>query len=377
MKAMDNRFDDVVLDHPAVGRPITELETPAPLVEIDVLASNIQVMADFFRDRPATLRPHVKTHRAPAVARMQVAAGATGITAAKVSMAEAMVDGGIEDVYVANQVTSKIGIERLCRMAQRAKVTVAVDNPDNVRALSEAAQSLGVMLQVVVEVDAGMGRCGTQPGPETLDLAVAIARSNGLRFLGLHAYEGHVVQDVDLMIRKTMTEQMLTITMETRDLIQKHGLDVPVITCGGTGTYDISGVFPGVTEHQSGSYVYMDPDYQRKVPAFGLAFSLLCTVLSRPAPGKVITDGGLQVLARDYGTPAAKGHPELAYRSLSEEHGSFLVREGESTGLRIGDLLEVHPGHCCSAANLHDQVYAVRNGVVQAVWKATGRGKSQ
>jgi D-serine deaminase-like pyridoxal phosphate-dependent protein len=370
-------FADVLHDHPAVGRPIEDLATPAPLVDVRQLNANIATMAEFFRGRPATLRPHVKTHRAPAVARRQVAAGANGVTCAKVSMAEAMVDGGIDDVYIANQVVSHAAVERLCRLAQRAKVRVAVDDPGNALALAAAAKAFGVTLDVVIEVDAGMGRCGVRPGAPAVALAKAVAGASSLRFVGLHAYEGHVVQDADRERRKTATEKMLAITMETRHLIERAGLAVEVVTCGGTGTYDISGVYPGVTEHQSGSYVYMDPDYCTKVPAFGLAFSLLCTVLSRPTPEKVITDGGIQVLANDDGTPAVKCHPELRYLFLSEEHGVFAVRDGYTTGLAIGDLIEVHPGHCCSAANLHGRVFAVRDGIVEAVWLVTARGNSQ
>ena len=368
---------DVILDHPAVGQPVHELPTPAPLVDLDVLEANIATMADFFRDRPARLRPHAKTHRAPAIARLQVAAGAYGVTVPKVSVGEAMVDGGIDDVFVANQVVARQAIERLCQLAGRATVAVLVDDAGNVADLSAAARAHRVTLDVLVEVDAGMGRCGTRPGECTLALAEAVARAPGLRFAGLHTYEGHIVQDADPARRRAETEKMLAIALAERDAIERRGLPVETVTCGGTGTYDISGAYPGVTEHQSGSYVYMDPGYREKVPAFGLAFSLLCTVLSRPAPEAVVTDGGLQVLANDYGTPEVKGHPELTYLYLSEEHGSFRVAEGETTDLAIGDVVEVHPGHCCSAANLHDHVFAVRDGRVEAVWAVTARGKSQ
>jgi 3-hydroxy-D-aspartate aldolase len=234
-----------------------------------------------------------------------------------------------------------------------------------------------VRLDVLIEVDAGMGRCGVAPGRPALELARAVAAAPGLTFAGLHAYEGHVVQDPDPAKRKAATEAMLDRALATRDLIERDGLAVATVTCGGTGTYDISGVYPGVTEHQAGSYVYMDPDYQRKTPAFGLALSVLCTVVSRPTPEKVVTDGGVQSLANDYGTPVVKGHPELAYLYLAEEHGVFLAREGCRAELAVGDVVEVHPGHCCSAANLHDQVCAVRDGRVEAVWAVTARGKSQ
>jgi D-serine deaminase-like pyridoxal phosphate-dependent protein len=369
-------YADVLEDHPAVGRPVSQLPTPAPLVDIDRLQKNIDTMAAFFRDRPCKLRAHGKTHRSPAIARLQVAAGSRGVTCAKVGMAEAMVAGGIDDVFVANQVVAAQAIDRLCSLAQKATVTVAVDNARNVADLSAAAQARGVTLRVVVEVDAGMGRCGTQPGQPTLHLASKVRNAPGLLFTGLHAYEGHCVQHPDFAYRKAKTEEMLGRAMETRDLLVREGLIVDVITCGGTGTYDISGVYPGVTEHQSGSYVYMDPSYTEKVLAFALAFSLLCTVVSRPTPDKVITDAGLQSLAADHGTPAAKDHPELEFGYLSEEHGRFKVRDGATTDLAVGDTLEVHPGHCCSAANLHDEVYAVRNGVVEAVWATTARGKS-
>jgi D-serine deaminase-like pyridoxal phosphate-dependent protein len=368
--------EDVIVDHPHLGQSVYDLPTPVALVDLDRLEANIATMAAFFRNRPAHLRPHAKTHRAPAVARLQIAAGAHGITCAKVGMAEAMVDGGINDVYIANQVVARHAISRLCALAQRANVSVATDDPKNVSLLSEAATHFGVQLTALVEVDAGMGRCGARPGAPSLALAKAIARAPGLQFGGLHVYEGHVVQNADPAVRKAGTETMLAIAMETRDLIEAHALAVPTITCGGTGTYNISGVYPDVTEHQAGSYVYMDPGYRAKLPEFDLAFSILCTVISRPTPNLVVTDGGQQVLANDSGEPAVKDHPDLTYIYLSEEHGSFGSPDGCTT-LRVGDVVEVYPGHCCSAANLHDLVYGVRRGAVETIWKVTARGRSQ
>ena len=252
-----------------------------------------------------------------------------------------------------------------------------IDAARNVADLSAAARAHGVTLTVLLEVDAGMGRCGVQPGQPAVDLAAIVDSAPELTFGGIHVYEGHVVQNADPAVRREKTEQMLARTMETRALIERHGLPVETVTCGGTGTYDISGVYPGVTEHQSGSYVYMDPVYQTKVPPFALAFSILCTVVSRPVPEKVITDAGLQSLANDGNKPMAKNRPELEFAYLSEEHGRFHVREGLSTDLDVGGQLEVHPGHCCSAANLHDTVYAVRNGTIEEVWAVTARGRSQ
>lgn len=364
--------------HPALGRPVSTLPTPVALVDLPILEHNIRTMAAFFDGRPASLRPHAKTHRTPVIAHMQRAAGATGVTTPKTSTAEAMVAGGIDDVFVANQVVSPPVISRLASLAARATVSVLADDPGNVTDLSDAATAAGSTLHVLVEVDAGMGRCGTQSIDATRALAGQIVRAAGLRFAGLHAYEGHVVQHEARDVRSTATIAMLERTMEHADALRRAGIDVRTMTCGGTGTYDISGVYPGVTEHQAGSYVYMDPGYVQKVPGFGLAFSVLTTVLSTPSRHKVVLDGGLQVLSSSgLGPATVKGQPELVTHGLSEEHGIWTSVGGAPTGLAIGDQVEVYPYHCCAAANLHDTVYAVRDGLVEGVWAITARGCSQ
>lgn len=370
----DLQYSDLLADHPLLGRTLDQLPTPVALVDLEQLETNIATMADFFAPLPANLRPHAKTHRAPAVARRQIAAGAIGVTCAKVGMAEAMADGGIEDVYIANQVVPREAIARLVKLAGRATVTVAVDELGNIADLSDAASAAGVTLNVVIEIDGGMGRCGVQPGSPAVTLANAITRAPGLRFAGLHSYEGHLVDNPDRTVRQSGVEAMLGLVMESKALIERAGMAVETITCGGTGTYDISGLFPGVTEHQAGSYVYMDPDYSLLVPAFKPALSVLTTVMSRPSPNKVVTDAGMQSLADHYGAPAVQDHSELALVYLSEEHG---VWTSEASGLEPGDQVRVFPGHCCATGNMHDTVFAVRNGVVEEVWAVTARGRSQ
>lgn len=370
----ETSFSDVLLDNPFLGEPLENLPTPVALVDLDRLEANIATMAAFFAPLPATLRPHAKTHRAPAVARRQIEAGAVGITCAKVSMAEAMADGGIDDLYIANQVVAREAIGRLVGLAQRAKVTVAADEIGNVWDLSAAAVASRLTVNVVVEIDAGMGRCGVQPGQAAVALAREIVKAPGLHFAGLHSYEGHMVDKPDREIRVAGTVKMLELVLETRALIERAGIDVETVTCGGTGTYDISGPYPGVTEHQAGSYVYMDPGYRALIPEFQTALSVLTTVISRPGPGKIITDAGVQSLANDYGDPAVDDHPDLSLLYLSEEHGAWI---SEASGLEPGDQLRVFPGHCCAAANMHDTLFAVRNGIVEDVWAVTARGRSQ
>jgi D-serine deaminase-like pyridoxal phosphate-dependent protein len=362
----------------AVGGPIEALDTPALLLDLDLLEGNIATMAEYFVGRPAHLRPHAKTPRCPEVALLQIAAGAHGITCAKVSMAEAMVDGGVDDVYIANEIVTPHKLRRLARLARRAKVSVAVDQVKNVHDLDAAAGREGVEIDVLVEIDAGMGRAGAAPGNDTVELAAVISRAKNLHFAGLHVYEGHVVQHPDATFRRLETERMLERALDTADRVRRAGMDVTTVTCGGTGTYRISGCYPGVTEHQAGSYAFMDPNYKRLVPEFDLALSVLATVISRPRPERVVTDAGMQVLAGDRGVPEVKNFPELDQDGiLSEEHTTFTVKAGEQTDLTVGDQIQLYPAHCDSATNLHDRVFAVRGNRVEAVWTVAARGASQ
>ncbi|MCL5960783.1 MAG: DSD1 family PLP-dependent enzyme [Chloroflexi bacterium] len=359
-----------------LGKTKEELDTPALLIDLDIMEANIAKMAGYFARLPVNLRPHTKTHKTPVIAQKQIAAGAQGITCAKVGEAEVMVAGGVKDILIANQVVGPQKIARLVDLARQANLTVAVDGERNVEDLANAAIEAGVTLKVLVEVNVGNNRCGVEPGRAAVALARKVTRSKGLLFSGLMGYEGHLVFVQDLAERKQRAEEAMGWLLQTRHLVERSGLEVQVVSGGGTGTYNITGPLPGITEVQAGSYIMMDTKYRGiEGIEFGNALSLLATVISRPTADLAITDAGMKVLTHEFGLPEVKGVPGAKLLGLAEEHGK--VQLGDSRGLAAGDKIELIPSHCCTTINLHDRFLAVRNNRLEAVWDIAGRGKSQ
>ena len=361
-----------------IGIPKEEIDTPALLIDLDIMESNIQKMADFFSTVNADLRPHTKTHKTPIIAHKQIEAGAIGVTCAKLGEAEAMVHAGIRDILIANQIVGKQKIARLINLANHSDIMVAVDDPHNVNQLSAAAQAKGVTLRVLIEVNVGMNRCGTEPGAPTLELAQHILKSEALRFEGLMGYEGHTVANPSLIERKIATEKSMTLLVDTKHLLEENGIPVKIMSGGGTGTHKITGAFPEMTEVQAGSYVFIDATYRNVEGGgdqFDCSLSVLTTIISRPNPTRVIVDAGLKMLAKEFGVPQPIGIDGLEMIGLSEEHGRMTA--DASVDLTPGDKLELLPTHCCTTVNLHDCYYGIRDGVVESVWEIAARGKSQ
>lgn len=363
-----------------VGRSKWDLDTPALCIDLDAMERNIQRMATFLREATGDrvkLRPHIKTHKTPEIAWLQIKAGAIGLTCQKVGEAEVMAQAGIRDLLITNQVVSAPKIARLMALAQVADPMVAVDDARNVADLSAAAREAGVTLRVVVEVNHGMNRAGVEPGPPALDLARRVADAPGLRFMGLHAYEGHTVMIPDYAERKAATEKALAIAMETKALLEASGLPAPIVTGGGAGTYDITARYPGVTEIQAGSYITMDAQYKYKVGLpFECALTVLTTILSRPRPGVAVGDSGLKVVTSEFGLPPVVGIEGAKVVYLSEEHTRLEVTEPQPA-LVPGAKIELLPTHGCTTFNLHDWVYGIRGDRVESVWRVAARGRSQ
>jgi D-serine deaminase-like pyridoxal phosphate-dependent protein len=359
-----------------LGTKIEELDTPCLLVDLDVMENNISKMAEEFRGMPATLRPHAKTHKAPIIAHKQLKAGATGITCAKVGEAEVMAEAGIGPLLIANQVVGEPKVTRLVNLTKHSDVTVAVDNPDNVKHLAESARRKGVKLNVVVEVDVGNNRCGTESGEPALKLAKEVIGYNSLNLRGLMGYEGFCQMVPKMEERRPKTEAAMQKLVSTRDLFDDKGVPVEIVTAGGTGTHMITGRFPGVTEVEAGSYVFMDAHYGsiEGLEKFGHALTLLTTVSSVPRPGVAICDAGLKTLTCEFGMPTIKNVTGVEYVNPSEEHGRLKIKDGD---LRIGEKLELIPSHCCTISNLHDSFYCTRKGELEAIWKVAARGRSQ
>ncbi len=355
-----------------LGKSVYDIDTPALVIDIDAMAGNIRRMADFFRDRPAKLRPHAKTHKTPELARMQLDAGAIGITCAKLGEAEVMADAGIRDLLLANEVIGAQKIARLVAVAKKSDIMIAVDTAENAREISDAAVAAGVRVRVLVEVDIGQGRCGVPPGAPAVRLAQEVLKCRGLAFKGIMGYEGHVVLNPDREARESACQQAMTLLVGTKHDLEAAGIPVEIVSGGGTGTYAVTGTFPGVTEVQAGSYITMDARYKGLDLGFACALTVLTTVVSRNGADVIVCDAGMKAVTREFGMPESKdARMEVAH--LSEEHGKLIAKA--PVPHRVGDKIELIPSHGCTTINLHDTFYGVRNGRVEAVWDIAARGK--
>jgi D-serine deaminase-like pyridoxal phosphate-dependent protein len=362
---------------PKLGVHVEELDTPALLLDLPKFEGNVHRMAEFFADKPTFLRPHAKTHKCPRIAQRQVEAGAIGITCAKVGEAETMVSAGIDDILIANEVVGRIKIDRLTELAQRCNMMVAVDDPDNVAALSQSCCTKGATLRVLVEVDIGMHRCGVQPGDAAVRLAHHVCDAPGLEFTGLMAYEGHLVTVSDAEERASRVRETMLPLQETVELLEGHGLPVDIVSGGGTGTYDVTGTCPPFTEVEAGSYVFMDTTYLRVRSEFQPSLTVLSTIVSRPTPERIVTDAGKKTLTHEFGWPQPLGVPGASVRSLSEEHGVLELSDPDAVDLRPSDKIRFIPSHCCTTVNLYDSLYVTRNDVLVDVWPIAARGRAQ
>jgi D-serine deaminase-like pyridoxal phosphate-dependent protein len=362
-------------DSTLIGLPIAEIDTPALVIDLDVMERNIEKMAEYFKGKASNLRPHFKTHKCVEIMKLQLAAGAVGSTCAKVEEAEVLVDGGVtENILIANQIVTKHKISKLMALNQKAEVMVCVDNPENVNALAAAAVSSGVKLGVFVEVDIGMSRCGVNTVEEAVTLAKQVYQADGLIFKGLQGYEGHLVHLSNVEERKAATHKDLQKLLDTKVILMDAGIEVGLIDSGGTGTYNITGDFPQIDEIQAGSYLFGDVSYLRVLQDFSPSLTLLTTVVSRCSKELIITDMGLKAASTDQALPEPISVKGLTVRKLAEEH-CYIDVKNTDIDIKVGDQISLIPGHVCTTVNLHDRYIGVRNGRVEVVWPITGRGK--
>jgi len=271
-------------------------------------------------------------------------------------------------------VVGRVKVDRLTELARRGSVMVAVDNADNVRELAQVCEAKGVSLRILVEVDIGMRRCGVGSGEPALALARQVAEAANLKFVGLMGYEGHLVMTPDPQERRTKVRAALVPLQDTCELLERHGLPVQIVSGGGTGTYDITGDGPPMTEIEAGSYVFMDTTYAKIRPEFETSLSVLATVVSRPVPERVIVDAGMKTMTKEFGWPEPVAISGVSVRSLSEEHGNLTCDEPGSVTLKIGDKIRFLPSHCCTTVNLHDALYVVQDGKLVDIWPIAARG---
>jgi 3-hydroxy-D-aspartate aldolase len=363
----------------AIGMKLEEVDTPCLIVDLDALERNIEKMGRLMRERGVRHRAHAKTHKSFDIAIAQIKkGGACGVCCQKVSEAEALVNAGLRDVLVSNQVVAKTKIERLAALATRARVIVCVDDAGNVDDLSAAATDHGVTIECLVEIDVGAGRCGVEPGAPAVAIAQRIAQADGLKFSGVQAYQGGAQHVRDFAARQKLIETAVEFTRITVQMLADAGLACDIVAGAGTGTFQMEAMSGVYNELQCGSYVFMDADYQRVKDAAGHFLSdfenslfIYTSVMSKVKPDKAICDAGLKAQSVDSGMPSVFGRTDIEYVKCSDEHG--VIADPGNT-LRLNDKLKLVPGHCDPTVNVYDWYVAVRNDRVEALWPVTARG---
>ena len=355
----------------AIGQERGEIVTPALILDLDVAKRNIAFMADRMSTMPARLRPHVKVQKSAELARLQMEAGAIGVCTATVWEAIVMSRAGIADVLIANEVCGRGKLKALADAAGDGRLTVAVDDALNAADLSNAASAAGSNLEVLVEVDVGMGRGGVRSPEDAVEVARCVAELPGLRLRGVQGYEGHCMHETDRSARIEKAQAAMADLCEVVDLLAAAGFDCEVVSAGGTGTYDITGANPRVTEIQAGSYVFMDKFHGNLVPGFSSALTVLGTVMSRHGD-TIILDSGRKSIGIDFVLPTMVTYPFYEARYFAEEHALFDV--DDRCELALGDTVELIPGYAPTTVNLYDVYHVVEGGVVADIWPIIPRG---
>ncbi|MBV9558711.1 MAG: DSD1 family PLP-dependent enzyme [Pseudolabrys sp.] len=370
----------VGLNVPAtVGMPLDEVATPALLIDLDAFERNIERMRQFAERNKVRLRAHAKTHKSADIALIQIVrGGACGVCCQKVAEAEAVVAGGVKDVLVSNQVVDLRKIDRLARLAGRARTMVCVDDSANIDNLSAAAQRHNTTIECLVEIDVGAGRCGVQWGEPVVALAKKIQKSPGLKFGGLQAYQGSAQHVRDYIERKAKIDIAIDQVTKTVAMLKAAGLDCATIGGAGTGSYYFEGASGIYNELQCGSYVFMDADYGRNkdgngefVSDFENALFIWTSIMSHTKNDVAVCDAGLKAQSVDSGLPTIFGRDDIKYVKCSDEHG---VISDPGNTLKLNDKLKLVPGHCDPTCNIYDWYVGVRNGKVECLWPVTARG---
>ena len=362
-----------------------ELDTPCLCVDLDLLEANIAIMESTVDRNGIASRPHAKTHKTPVIAQMQLDNGSVGICTAKVSEAEAMYQNGIDEILMTTTNVTPTKIRRAMNLRQaNSRFIQATDSPENARLLSEAATAMGFVADVVVDVDPGGHRTGITPGQPALQLAQLIDQLPGLNLRGLLCYDGGSQHVIGFEERKNQTLERLVAATETYDLFNQSGLSTDIFSGGGNGTYNIDHETRGLTDVQVGSYVFMDAQYidiggesdNEIYSDFAASLTILTTVLNDQYEGRVTTDAGAKACTINRPWARVKGETGMSYTSGSDEFGTLRYEDSASRSYKVGDKLELIVSHCDPVVNLYNQMYAIRNNRVEAVWQIAARGLS-
>jgi D-serine deaminase-like pyridoxal phosphate-dependent protein len=358
---------------------VSEIDTPAVLIDLEVLERNVRRAQDYFTSHGIAFRPHMKTHKTPEIGRMQVEAGAVGLTCAKLGEAEVMADAGIDDLMIAFPIWGEAKLQRLTALAERCRLSVVFDSPEVADGISAAARAAGQQIDALVEIDTGMGRCGVAPGPELAALCRRVLDLPGLRFRGLMTYQGFIAGPT--AAREELMREEGDRLRGVLDGLQSEGIACEVVSGGTSPSMWFSHLAEPITENRCGTYVFNDRNQVAAGAASwaDCAMRIATTVVSTAVPSQIVLDGGSKTFSSDR-CAAWEGHgrivedPDLLFLKMNEEHG-YVRRNGSRREHRVGERLHVVPNHVCTAMNMHDAVWVHRNGEVVDRWEIAARGK--
>lgn len=360
---------------------IADLDTPALLVDLELMQANIAALFARLRPTGVRARPHLKTAKCPEIAQLLAAAGASGFCVAKLGEAEVMAAAGLDDLLITGELAGEPKLRRLAALhAAHPRVRVVVDSLAGARLLNDACAGASQPLEVLIELDVGQRRCGVLPGEPARALARELARLPQLRLVGLQGYEGHLQHLADPDEQARRVDEAMELLTTSAALLRADGHDIAIVTTGGTGTCERCASHPGVTEVQPGSFIFLDRAYRDALGGRGNyanALTVLATVISLPAPGRAVIDAGLKALSTDMGNAEPVGLPGVRYRPGGDEHG-ILEWEGPApASLALGAQVALIPGHIDTTVNLYDAYHVQRGGALVATWPIAARGKIQ
>jgi len=368
---------------PLPGTELAEFDTPVLVVDIDAVQRNIERMAGIARAAGVALRPHAKTHKSPNFARRQIAAGAVGICCQKVGEAEVMVAGGVTDILVTNEIVGRIKLARLAGLARLVQIRTVADNAEAVAWLGKAARSAGVTIGVLVDCDLGHARTGLADPRAAAELGKIVAHTDGLHFDGLQAYHGSIQHTEGWEARRAASDAANARLQGFRTAFAEAKLACRIVSGAGTGTHPFQTAAAGYNEWQCGSYIFMDREYRDAkgedggpLRTFEHALTMLASVVSVAGENHCVVDAGYKALSVDGGEPELQGLPGWTFGFAGDEHGRLRCTGAEAAPRpRLGDKVQIIPGHGDTTINLHDDYYVVSGGRLVGVWPVAARGR--
>lgn len=347
---------------------VEQIETPALLVDLDSMESNLLKMSKFFEERRCKVRPHFKNHKVPLLAWKQLNSGAIGITCATLREAEILLRHGVRDVLIANEVAGSTKPDHLAELSRNASVIVAIDSTVSIKDLARAQRNKKSRIEVVVDIDIGLGRCGVPPGQPALDLARS-AVSEGLTVRGVMGYDGHFQAQQPSRERDELVRKGSEALVASAALLDAAEITSSIVSTGGTGTYAVSGDYPGITEIQAGSYLLMDTRYLNLGAKFRRSLTVLSTVISTRGLEHAVLDSGMKTISGERGLPTIKDLSGAEVIDLHAEHAIIAINPQLSPGVETGQKLELWVYYSDATVNLHTRMYGVRHGNVEEVFQ--------